>query len=237
MLKEQLLELNFTPNQADVYLALLDLGQTKVGAILKSTGFHRNIVYRALEDLEKRKLVYKITKRGVAYFEATDPRPILDEIDKKKELAGSVIKEIKNKKSVSQSETHVYTGFQGIQDLCESVIDAGEDVYLIGSNGFIDIRYPEYFAKYNEKRIKKNITIHHLAIPETAGTDFLKPPLLKVRFLPTNFASPLVVWIFSDTVAQVLWEQPETIFVVKNKKIANNYREYFKLLWKQSGTT
>ncbi len=51
---------------------------------------------------------------------------------------------------------------------------------------------------------------------------------------PTFTSSPLVIWIFGDHVCHAIWEQPETIFVLKNKKAADDYRRYFKILWEQS---
>lgn len=234
MLREQLLELNFTPNQANVYETLLELGQTKVGPIISKTQFHRNIVYRALEDLMARKLVYKITKRGIAYFEATDPAPLLDEIRKKQELASSVIKEIKSKKGSSKTEVLVLSGHQGVIDLCEMVIRAGEDLYLIGANYRIMETHKEYYPKYEQKLLQKHIKRFVLAQSQFRGLEELNKQA-ETKNLPTTFSSsPIVTWIFGETVAHLLWEQSETIFVIKNKKIADNYRQYFQILWSQN---
>lgn len=230
MLREQLLELNFTQNQADVYLALLEAGQTKVGPLIEKTGFHRNIVYRALDDLVTRKLVFQVTKRGVAYYEATDPEPLLSELDQKREIAKIAISEIKNRKGTSASEVFVYSGAQGVFDLNDQLND---DLYLIGANGMFMTRYLEYFAKWEARRIQKGFKKYMLAIPAVRHTDFVKTQLTETRYLPSTFSSPLAIWISGDTVAHILWEKSETIFVVKNKKIADDYRRYFEMLWKQ----
>lgn len=230
MLREQLLELDFTSNQAETYLALLELGQTKVGPVISKTGFHRNIVYRALEDLIARKLVYKITKRGVAHFEATDPSPLLEELRSKQRVAHEVIEEVKKKHGVSASEVFVYSGEQGVKDVNNQIED---DLYLIGANGTIMERYPEYFKKFEERRIKKGLKKYMLTDPKMRGTAFVSTPLTEVKYLPSSTSSPMVIWISGNLVAHLLWEKPETIFVIKNKKIADNYRDYFQLLWKQ----
>lgn len=233
MFREQLLELDFTPNQTDVYEALLELGQTKVGPIISKTGFHRNIVYRALEDLSSRKLVYKITKRGVAYFEATDPSPLIGELKKKLELANAVIKEIKGKRGTSQTEVLVLSGHQGVIDLCEMVLRSGEDLYLIGANYRIMETHKEYYPKYEQQLLQKHIKRFVLAQSQFRRLEELNKQA-ETKFLPTTFSSsPIVTWIFGETVAHLLWEQSETIFIVKNKKIADNYRQYFQILWSQ----
>ena len=205
MLKEQLLELDFTSNQADVYLALLALGQTKVGPIISKTGFHRNIVYRALGDLIARKLAYKITKRGISYFEATDPEPLLTETERKKETAREVMKLIKQKKGTSQSEVLVLSGHQGVIDLCEMVLKTGEDLYLLGANYRIMTTHKEYYPSFEERLIKKEIKRFVLPSAQYRGSEHLNREA-QTKFLPPSFnPSPVVIWIFGDRVAKALW--------------------------------
>ena len=40
----------------------------------------------------------------------------------------------------------------------------------------------------------------------------------------------MVIWIFGDYVAQVLWDDL-IVFMTRNKKIADDYRKYFSFLW------
>ncbi|MBI2410470.1 MAG: hypothetical protein HYV32_01055 [Candidatus Kerfeldbacteria bacterium] len=234
MLKKHLLQLNFTSNQADIYVALLELGQTKIGPLLQKTGFHRNIAYRALDDLISRKLVTKITKRGVAYFHALDPHPLLDELQQQEDVAKLAIKEITSKKQVSYSESLVLSGREGIRDVVEMIIREGADVYLIGSI----MNLPRALGKerdYFQKRIEKRGIKHFALLQPHIQNEPDFSIFADARYLPNNFPpSPLVIWIFGNVVAHVLWEEPETIFVIRNKKLAENYRQYFQILWKQS---
>lgn len=50
-LEKQLQKLGFSDNEAKVYLALLEIGFTTTGAVIKKTGLHRNIVYETLDKL------------------------------------------------------------------------------------------------------------------------------------------------------------------------------------------
>lgn len=235
MLKDNLIKLGFTPNQTDVYLALIQTGQTKVGPLIKITDFHRNIVYRALEDLKLRRLVSKIEKRGVAYYSPNDPEPILFETKQLEILANDAVKEIKSLHKQSCSEAIVLQGRQGILDLMDIMLQEGEDVYLIGAQfqlpGFLT---KEEVARYKKLLLLKKIRHYALIQPSIKNIPF-QELVDKIRVLPKILpTSPLVIWIFGKAVAHVLWEEPQTIFLIKNKKIADGYRDYFKLLWKQS---
>jgi sugar-specific transcriptional regulator TrmB len=237
MIKEQLQQLGFTPNQIKVYLALFDLGQSKVGAIIKQTGLHRNIIYRALDDLEKRQLVFHLQKSGVAYYQTTSPEPLLAEVKAQEQVASQVVRELSKRQTQTPAEVLLFSGEQGIEELFQKVLEEGEDLYLIGANGEVAHRYPDIVERFEKERIKKKIKRHHLAIKETADTSFNELEQCEVKYLPAQFSSPNVTWVFGNKIAHVLWEQPEIVFFINNERIAQDYRKYFDLLWKEDVVT
>ncbi len=233
MLREKLQELGFSQNQTDVYLALIELGQTKVGPLIQRTGFHRNIIYRALFDLIEKQLVYKLSKHGVAYFEPIDPTPLLHEQVRKQELVKEVIEELQKKTHVSESEILILKGEQGIKDLTNLILSENSDLYYLGANGMLVKRYPRMCREFLDRMAKKGLMSYYLAQEEARDIIPAFDTLGKIQFLPQLSSSPIVIWMFGNYVANVLWEENETIFVTKNKKIADDYRKYFHLLWSQ----
>jgi hypothetical protein len=74
-----------------------------------------------------------------------------------------------------------------------------------------------------------------LVQPGVKNNDYTKV-VEDYRYLPKGYeSSPHVINIFGNVVAHILWEEPETIFVIRNEKIAESYRKYFKILWDGSG--
>ncbi|MFH1029971.1 MAG: helix-turn-helix domain-containing protein [bacterium] len=59
----QLEQLRFSRSEARVYAALLDVGATTAGEVIKRSGLHRNIVYECLDKLKDRKLVSQTVKK------------------------------------------------------------------------------------------------------------------------------------------------------------------------------
>lgn len=131
-------------------------------------------------------------------------------------------------------ETMTLRGFEGIKEMCDKVIETKEDLYLIGANAKIMNHYPPFFNEFEKKRIQNSIKRHILAVQEIKSSPFVKLPLSEVRFLPPHLSSPMVIWIFGDFVAQTIWTKPEVVFIVENRQAADDYRGYFKLLWKSS---
>jgi hypothetical protein len=54
------------------------------------------------------------------------------------------------------------------------------------------------------------------------------------RVLPPQLSSPNVAFIYGARVANVVWSEAPTAFVVNDAAIAANYVDYFNLLWEQA---
>jgi len=78
-------EIGLSKNEAKVYLALLELGSATVGNISKKSKVHRTNVYDSLTKLESKNLVNCIEKDGTKYFNARDPKEIMNLIKEKEE--------------------------------------------------------------------------------------------------------------------------------------------------------
>ena len=51
-LTEKLIGLGLKENEVSVYLATLELGESRVGEIEKKTGLHKQLIYNAAENLQ-----------------------------------------------------------------------------------------------------------------------------------------------------------------------------------------
>lgn len=129
-------------------------------------------------------------------------------------------------------ETETLQGHDGVIELCEKVLEEGKDLYLVGANGAIMNTHKEYYADFTKRRIKKNIKLHMLAHESVRGSELSKLFLSEVHYLPPSFESPMVIWIFGDYVANVMWSDPQTIFLIHDAAAAESYRKYYTELKK-----
>lgn len=127
-------------------------------------------------------------------------------------------------------QTFTLEGQEGIKELCERVLEEGEDLYLIAANGSIMRSHPKYYEAFTKQRIKKGIHLHMLANTSIRGSIFTQLPHSSVRYLPKEFESPMVVWVFGEYVANVLWNEPQKIFITHDAKTADAYRQYYAAL-------
>src|SRR3989338_10355313 len=100
-------ELGLTHNEARTYTALLEIGETTTGAIVKKTGLHRVLIYDALERLIKKGLASFVIKENRKYFQATDPNRLLDFLKEKEEIAKSLLPELSLKREQAKTKQQV----------------------------------------------------------------------------------------------------------------------------------
>ena len=128
--------------------------------------------------------------------------------------------------------SQLLSGPECIEQLCQEVLAQGKDLYLIAATGSIMKTHPEYYQKFTKQREAAGIKLRMLANESIRDSAFTKLPLSQVRYLPPVFESPMVVWIFGDYVANVLWQEPQRVFLTQDKNIADSYRQYYHALEK-----
>lgn len=93
---DELVQLGLTDGEARVYLSLLKLGSSKVGAIVKDSRVSYSKVYDVLERLGSKGLVSHIAICEIKYFNSVEPYRLHDYIQSKEEKLRSQ-KEMINK--------------------------------------------------------------------------------------------------------------------------------------------
>src|SRR3990167_6568529 len=84
MNKEQALrEFGLTDKEIRVYVEMLPLGSVNLQEIAKRINLPRTTIYNTLNYLHQKGLVSKIIKKGITYFDATEPDKLIEDINQK----------------------------------------------------------------------------------------------------------------------------------------------------------
>ena len=75
----------FTDGEIRVYTALLEIGESSTGPIIKKSEITGSKVYEILEKLKAKGLVSHVTKEKTKYFQAAPPKRILDYVEQKEQ--------------------------------------------------------------------------------------------------------------------------------------------------------
>ena len=244
---EILEKIGLSKAEIKVYLALLQLGSTPSGRIVKETEFRKSTVYESISRLQEKGLVSYVIKDGIKHFEATNPERITDFIQEKKRKlneveneANKLIQQLKKGFDTLKphAEAHVLVGIEGFKTMRRDVLrNAKGEHLLIGAISREDEVMPGFFEEWNKQRKKKKIHLRILHKESAKEKKMVKTKFMgryfETRFLPKQLESPAVINIYGDRVVNVLWKKDYPIcFLLINKEISDSYRKYFDYLWK-----
>ncbi|MCB9359397.1 hypothetical protein H6503_05680 [Candidatus Woesearchaeota archaeon] len=245
---ELLKESGLTDGEIKVYLAMLELGSTTTGPIIDRSGIARSIIYNILERLIEKGLVSFIIKDKTKYFQASQPKKIIDYIDEKeKKLADNRDKIIEMlpqlemlQKLAPESEARMYFGFKGIRTAHEriyEVLKKGECFYWLGIPAYQPNEQHIYWKKDHAVRVKKGIKIKVLFNYDTDASIPKQRNTYKdceARIMKTKIKTPAAFVTYKDTTLIVLQSPNEIAIEIKNQDVHDSFKAYFDEFWKQS---
>ena len=106
--------------------------------------------------------------------------------------------------------------------------------YVLGAPKEVEEQIGAYFLDWHKRRAKQRIKckiLYNFDAKERAE-QIKEISFTEIRFLPENIYTPALIDIGKDYIATILFGENPICFVIKNKKIAESYRNYFELLWK-----
>ncbi len=222
-------DIGLTENESKVYISLIDIGPSLAGIISRKTGLHRRTVYDVTDVLIKKGLVGYILSNNRRVFSAVNPQRLIDLIDEQKHLLLNTVtglqQRFKQKKTMQQ--TNFFKGKAGMKMVFESQLEYPE-ILILGATREAYNSMPYYFKWFNERRKQKKV---HLRII-TSDRSIQPKMLADTRYLPQKYANPMVLNIYGNSVAMVLWGENPFVLVVQQEEFAQGYKKYFELLWK-----
>ncbi len=230
---EKLQEAGLTGNESKVYLELLKKGELSANQIARNISMDRTLTYTVLNHLIDKGFVSYVVKEGKKRFSCSSPENLLNPVKKKEILIKDLIKELGNIKKVKQKETEirVYEGREGIRVLARENLDEGHfDAF--GSTGrMYDFLYEA--PALGKELEKKGVTGRIIMASKYKEHEFVKKyKNLDVKFLDVD--SEATTTIVNDKVMIHLIKGKPIVIIIKNKDIADSYRNYFEFLWKKA---
>ncbi len=238
-------QIGLTEGETKVYLSLLKLGSSTTGPVVDESHVSRSKVYHILERLVEKGLVTHITKEKTKYYQAADPDKLLSYLDaKEKELEEnkkritSLIPELHAFQTSSfKEEAEIYHGLEGVKtarELALNVLKKGETFYCFGANKINYRPLEGYWKDFHRKRAHLGIKAKYLIQEDSRaimgkGSLYQSKRLIESRYLDT--AGPVHIDIFGDYVVTCILQGTYTSFLIKNRFVADYYRDYFEKVW------
>jgi len=242
---EILRKIGLTEGEIRVYEALAILGKSSTGPIMDKSGISSSKVYLILEKLIQKGLVSFVIENNVKHFQITNPRNIIEYLDKQqKELENTkkeselFIKELTSLLGKYEEESaQIYKGFAGLRvafdNLLENIGKEGEFLFFSQSKEELENeRIVNFFKNVHQKRLEKGITSRGIVdtnLKKLFEKKLIKQKLYQIRFSDLNL--PTAISIGKNIILLNIWGDNPICFEIISKRIAEKHKEFFNKLW------
>jgi sugar-specific transcriptional regulator TrmB len=243
MYEHTLESLGLSPNEAKIYEALIHLGKSSVTEISKKSNIHRRNVYDSLNRLLEKGLIFQIFQTGENVYNAVNPDKLLELIHEKEIGINKILPDLKkiyHQKPMGEV-AFIYKGLEGFKNYMRDLVRVGEPVDFLGAKALwftpnVPGHFLENFKKEMAKKKLKYRTIFDHRVKEQMPAA-IKEVGGEYKIFPKKYSTPGICDIFGDYVVTFNsvgvgnFGEEGTIFVMKNKELAENYRIWFQFIW------
>ncbi|MEK7541394.1 MAG: helix-turn-helix domain-containing protein [Patescibacteria group bacterium] len=136
-MKQKLRELGFSEKEADVYLALAEIGSAVASDIAKKARIKRSTAYVILDALLERGLVNVTERRGVKLYNSTPPEQLIQHLRSMAkryvglaDTAKKLLPELRasRKEQAPAPKVQLFEGAKGIRTVYEDTLASLEDI-------------------------------------------------------------------------------------------------------------
>ncbi|MFH1439484.1 MAG: helix-turn-helix domain-containing protein [Candidatus Woesearchaeota archaeon] len=228
-------DLGFSKNEAKAYLALLELGSATAGQVAEKSKVHRTNIYDALERMLERGVVSYTMVSNVKYFQATPPQNLFRLLKEKEERLTTVLPELllKLQMSENKSEAHIFQGTKAFMDILHNFLNYNDPILCYGVPKEAPVMLKTQIPHFHKKRLPLKIPMKHIYNHDASERiSFLKSmKYTDAKCLPQKFDSNVSTNICGDEVVISVWTKVPLIIQIKNKTLAESYKNYFNILW------
>ncbi len=243
-------QLGLDSNQITVYNYLLQNGPSKARIITKNTHLGRGLIYRALDDLVKLKLIEKDDPKGaVAIFTPLHPSALKSVIENKlhqitniKNHLDSEIGAFVSTYNLSNNKPGIefYEGIEGVKKVIYDTLTSKTTIYT-----YADMEKVEKYTKkindiYTKKRDKMDLKKKVLLVDSEYTHNLLKEykkTNLDIKFVKNASHFATVVQIYDNKVSYVTLSDEKMIgIIIQDKNIYDMHKVLFKSMWETAIT-
>jgi sugar-specific transcriptional regulator TrmB len=227
---EKLQKAGLTGNEAKVYLEILRSGQLNANQVAKNIGMDRTLTYTVINHLIEKGQANYIIKDNKKLFSCADLDNLLNPIKSREDIVKELIEDLKHigKKVVQESKVEVYEGKEGLRSIMKLVIKNKTALSFGATGRAYDYLYETPVMIKNW--MKKGGSARIITTPKYKDHQMNKIKTVEVKYLDVESEATTIV--FGDYVSIHISIDRPLIILIKNKYIAESYRNHFEILWK-----
>ncbi len=223
--------IGFDSKEIAVYLSVLHLGLSKAHSIAEEAHLERRTTYEILKRLELKHLAFSLIKKGIKYFQAVDPKEILEELKENERSFLEILPKLESLSKLSKEKTFIdiLVGKEGLRTIFREILSTKKEFLNFGSFSKYDkidyILWKQLLRDMKKSKISERVLY-------SEGEEIIEIPTGKYRRLNKGFFIPTSTMIYGDVVVITIFDKESySLIRIKNKDFADSYKMFFEKIW------
>jgi len=242
---DSLVKAGLSPNEAKVFVVLLELGKGTVTQITRKAGLNRTTGYDILDSLSAKGLASVSGKEPKQEYVAESPDKVVEflegDLNEKKEHLSKIKEVLPFMKSLhnvaGRPKVRFYEGAQGLRDVYEDTLTSHEEIRAYATYDGMEQVMPGYFPEYFYRRAKKGIPIRAIFPFTKAGIElsgYNEAQRRETAMVPVDkyYFTPEIN-IYDNKVMIASWKEKLGI-IIESGEIADAMKKVFELAWAEA---
>lgn len=228
--------LHISPDQAAVYTAALELGQSTIQEIAKKSGVKRTSIYNFLDEMRERGLLVTSRKKKRNVYSATNPEQLVEMEKARLVDLQKTIPELMAFANRSRKKPRVtfYEGIDGMKDVYANILQ--ERHPMVGWSDFEhNVKVMgRFYETYVPERARRNISYHVILRDTPAAREWAKGnrgALRETKFIPSDQIRTEINIYGHKVVLMSFRSLPPIGVMIEDANIASTLRFAWQQLW------
>jgi sugar-specific transcriptional regulator TrmB len=229
-----------TENEAKVYLASLELGETSVYRLAKKSLVKRTTTYLAVESLKEKGLMSSYNRNNITICFAENPKKLSERLEEKKNALDKVMPELLAFTNLIDKKPKIqfYEGRESYQEVFKDVLRyPGTEMLGTLNEKFLD--FDNYFMSYFvPKRKEKKIWARILFPSNPELRNFVQDEtehFFQSRFVQSDkFKIEIEMVIYGGNKVGMISYNEEIAIIIESQMIHNTQKSFFETMWEIS---
>lgn len=246
----ELAKIGFTEKETRLYLKLRTLGSSSVQEIASAMAWNRTTTVNVLSGLMDKGLVAQTILNGKKMFVAEHERKIhavVEErewhLQKLQDDLPSLQKDldsicpIQSVENNDETKIEYFEGKKDVAEIYDRVLKQwGGNIYTYADMEKVFYFFPENAEKFQKAVGNMKGKMWEILVDSEETQKYINEPEYKQEnyqcsIVPQKYKINIDCMIFEDTIVMITLEENPTATIIKNKRIANTYRNIFFLAW------
>jgi sugar-specific transcriptional regulator TrmB len=239
---EQLTNLGLTQGEAKVYLAMIQIGPSRIGKIVEIAGVSQSKVYNVLDRLILKGLASYNIKDNFKYFQSLEPSRLHEfimkkenEVRRQKEGITQIINDLsRNIYATKRSASEIFVGERSLRSAYTTLLSDSKKGDILR----YFYPYPDahenaspFYSRFYKYQKSKGLIERGIVNSDFKNSRHFKEIPKDVRLRHVNFPLPGTIDIFVDKLLIVDWKTITGILITSSE-IAGIFIDYFDSIWK-----